>query len=308
MLLSVEESFFVWNLTGEQVNYRLQQSWNAGFDHRGPQDFEDPAVKRFAPYKCVAGNLLIVLVLSAAWILATFEIAEKTTQSSDTETMVQRAMGDLGTLVKRTFEIWAERDLFIIDRALGPGGLGTSTQSSGSASVAWTGALAPQLAKAKLRRRIFDPSAENNSKSAFEVGHGALDGLRAVTLVKAAQLIAISEAEGIELRLNVGYGGRLHPPDVMVEFGTVRSFSAHKTGLAFDVAVVRDKKLDYGPSEELSRVGAIGRALGLKWGGDFPRNKAWPHFEVPGHRETLIGLGASGKRAWRRRITDPGAR
>jgi len=266
------------------VNNRLQQRWKAGFGHRAAPDFESRRVQWLAVHTGPAATLLIVLGLLASGVVATFETAEKTTYRADAETLVQRAVRELGTIVEETVEIRAERDLLILDLVLRSERGGIGAEPNGSAHQTSNDTLAAQIAKAKLRRFICDPCPGHNARLAFGLEPSALYGLKAMTLVKAAQLIAMAEAEGIELRWIAGYGGRLHRPDVMKNPGTVRSFSIHNTGLAFDVAIVEDNELDYGPSAELSRVGVIGRALGLRWGGDFPRHKAWSHFEVPGAR------------------------
>lgn len=60
--------------------------------------------------------------------------------------------------------------------------------------------------------------------------------------------------------------------------------SYHNYGLAFDVVPEEYLKFtDWNPSGELwAKVGAIGKALGLEWGGDWPgKKKDLPHFQVP---------------------------
>ena len=56
--------------------------------------------------------------------------------------------------------------------------------------------------------------------------------------------------------------------------------SRHNHGLAFDVAFVKPPAADIfeGPWDE---VGAIGRELGLEWGGDWTSFVDKPHFQVP---------------------------
>lgn len=55
-------------------------------------------------------------------------------------------------------------------------------------------------------------------------------------------------------------------------------FSNHNFGIAFDIGVFRDGDyLEDGP--EYAKVGQLGRAIGLKWGGDWDGFKDEPHFE-----------------------------
>ncbi len=54
--------------------------------------------------------------------------------------------------------------------------------------------------------------------------------------------------------------------------------SNHNFSIAFDIGVFKDGKyLEDGP--EYKKVGAIGKALGFKWGGDWDGFKDEPHFE-----------------------------
>lgn len=53
--------------------------------------------------------------------------------------------------------------------------------------------------------------------------------------------------------------------------------SVHEFGRAFDVAIMGPRP--YEP-ELMGYVGQIGRALGLKWGGDFKSIDDKPHFEL----------------------------
>jgi peptidoglycan L-alanyl-D-glutamate endopeptidase CwlK len=56
--------------------------------------------------------------------------------------------------------------------------------------------------------------------------------------------------------------------------------SWHNFGLAFDVAVLVNGKPTWPTNEALwQKIGAIGKARGLTWGGDFTSIKDRPHFE-----------------------------
>lgn len=53
--------------------------------------------------------------------------------------------------------------------------------------------------------------------------------------------------------------------------------SIHESGRAFDVAIVGARPYD---PQLMQYVGQIGKALGLKWGGDFKNLDDTPHFEL----------------------------
>ncbi|MNU44069.1 Peptidoglycan L-alanyl-D-glutamate endopeptidase CwlK precursor [compost metagenome] len=50
---------------------------------------------------------------------------------------------------------------------------------------------------------------------------------------------------------------------------------------AFDIAFMRDGKASWSDLEPWSQAGALGRALGLEWGGDWKSFKDRPHFQLP---------------------------
>lgn len=85
--------------------------------------------------------------------------------------------------------------------------------------------------------------------------------------------------------------------------------SRHNHGLAFDVAFAKPPATDIfvGPWDE---VGAIGRDLGLEWGGDWTGFVDRPHFQVPSPfgvdvlRAANIGRLRRGIRAARANVTE----
>lgn len=70
--------------------------------------------------------------------------------------------------------------------------------------------------------------------------------------------------------------------------------SAHNLGLAFDVAPVVDGKLIFDDKALYAKLGAIGRSLGLTWGGDWQHFKDYPHFEL---RQKQDSAGARSENA-----------
>jgi peptidoglycan L-alanyl-D-glutamate endopeptidase CwlK len=93
----------------------------------------------------------------------------------------------------------------------------------------------------------------------------------------AERHIALCEAEGIELLVTFGcrslieqkalYAmGRTAPGKVVTNARP--GFSWHNFGRAYDVAVLTDGKPDW-TSKRYTRVGELGKSIGLIWGGDF---------------------------------------
>lgn len=64
---------------------------------------------------------------------------------------------------------------------------------------------------------------------------------------------------------------------------------------AFDIVILKDGKafwdvkasIDDDDIPDYVECGVIGRSLGLRWGGDFLKNKDYPHFELP---KTVINV------------------
>lgn len=56
--------------------------------------------------------------------------------------------------------------------------------------------------------------------------------------------------------------------------------SKHEIGEAIDCAPVKDGKIDWN-SPDFDKIGAIGKSMGLVWGGDFTKIKDKPHFQLP---------------------------
>ncbi|MDA8088306.1 MAG: M15 family metallopeptidase [Nitrospiraceae bacterium] len=57
--------------------------------------------------------------------------------------------------------------------------------------------------------------------------------------------------------------------------------SVHMFGCAFDVAILKDGKIDWQDTYSFERLGAVGESLGLRWGGRFTF-RDWGHFEYTG--------------------------
>lgn len=116
-----------------------------------------------------------------------------------------------------------------------------------------------------------------------------LAGLHPAVGSLGQQLVQRAAERGITLRITRGYvtfeeqdalyaRGRTAPgPRVTNAKGGQTS---HNFGIAIDVAPIVDGKVDYERRDLFETVGAIGRELGLTWGGDWKNFKDLPHFEL----------------------------
>jgi len=59
--------------------------------------------------------------------------------------------------------------------------------------------------------------------------------------------------------------------------------SLHCWGIAFDFVPVIGGKAIWNRIDLFDKVGALGKSIGLTWGGDFKSLKDRPHFEAPNH-------------------------
>jgi len=121
---------------------------------------------------------------------------------------------------------------------------------------------------------------------------------------KARQLIAKAHAEGIDLVVTQGLRtiaeqnalyaqGRTAPGKIVTKAKGGSSY--HNFGLAFDIAVRNaDGSIDWDTAKLYSRVGQLGKSIGLEWGDDFKSIKDTPHFQL------TFGLTLSQLRAGKR--------
>lgn len=58
--------------------------------------------------------------------------------------------------------------------------------------------------------------------------------------------------------------------------------SYHNYGLAFDCVPLVEGKAAWNRLDLFARLGQIGKAVGLEWGGDWPRLKDYVHFQWTG--------------------------
>jgi peptidoglycan LD-endopeptidase CwlK len=126
----------------------------------------------------------------------------------------------------------------------------------------------------------------------------SLDDLDPRVAAMCRQHIALCAAEGITLSVTFTYRsdetqaalyaqGRTVPGHIVTNAKPGESF--HNYGLAYDVVPLKpngaadwDTSNKTGAAKRWQRIGAIGKSLGLRWGGDFNSIKDLPHFEWSG--------------------------
>lgn len=112
--------------------------------------------------------------------------------------------------------------------------------------------------------------------------------------VKASKLVAACAEQGIKIIIcqtlrsreeqnalfSIGRRGR---PEEKKVTNVSYPNSMHCWGLAFDIAILVNGKVNYNRLDLFDKVGAIGEKLGLTWGGSWKNFVDRPHFEMPGH-------------------------
>jgi D-alanyl-D-alanine dipeptidase len=121
----------------------------------------------------------------------------------------------------------------------------------------------------------------------------------------AQQVLVNAANEGIDLIVTQGLRdnalqarlyaqGRTAPGAIVTNAPPGSSW--HNFGLAFDVAVLDANGKTTWPEDDAlwHRIGGIGKALGLDWGGDFHTIKDRPHFEY--HPNMSLAMARAGQR------------
>jgi peptidoglycan L-alanyl-D-glutamate endopeptidase CwlK len=123
---------------------------------------------------------------------------------------------------------------------------------------------------------------------------------------KAEALLAAAEAAGISLCVTQGYRSPAQQAALYAQGrnGDTRpqvtkappGYSWHEFRRAFDVAVLHDGKATWPNDVALwSRIGALGKAVGLEWGGDFKTIVDRPHFQDTGGMTLAQARAAKGQ-------------
>lgn len=113
-----------------------------------------------------------------------------------------------------------------------------------------------------------------------------LASLKPLVAEKAREFIRVAKEEGIEILITSGFRsiedqnklyeqGRSTKGSIVTNAKGGQSF--HNYGCAFDVVPIVNGKLDW--NYPFSKLGAIGEACGLEWGGRWPKFKDEPHFQ-----------------------------
>ncbi len=141
-------------------------------------------------------------------------------------------------------------------------------------------------------------------KELIERAEKKLVGVHPLVATKARQLIERAYREGINVIITQGLRtveeqnelyaqGRTKPGKIVTN--AKGGYSYHNYGLAFDFAVLNDDgSVSWNVDEKWKRVGAIGKSLGLEWGGDWKDFKDYPHFQY------TFGLSLADLRAGKR--------
>lgn len=115
-----------------------------------------------------------------------------------------------------------------------------------------------------------------------------LDGLTPDCRAKATAFLRACRNSGLEVALTSGLRTMAEQHALYLQIPKVTNAdageSAHNYGAAFDFAFVVNGSLSWDESLPWADAGAIGKNLGLVWGGDFHSFKDKPHFELENWR------------------------
>ncbi|WP_192949248.1 M15 family metallopeptidase [Anoxybacillus flavithermus] len=141
-------------------------------------------------------------------------------------------------------------------------------------------------------------------KELIERAEKKLVGVHPLVATKARQLIERAYKEGINIIITQGLRtieeqnelyaqGRTKPGKIVTN--AKGGYSYHNFGLAFDFAILNaDGSVNWNVDEKWKRVGALGKSLGLEWGGDWRDFPDYPHFQL------TFGLSLADLRAGKR--------
>lgn len=141
-------------------------------------------------------------------------------------------------------------------------------------------------------------------KELLEKADKKLRGVHPAVAAKARQLVTNAYKKGISVIITQGLRtieeqnelyaqGRTKPGKIVTN--AKGGYSYHNFGLAFDFAILKDDgSVSWNVDDKWKRVGAIGKSLGLEWGGDWKDFKDYPHFQY------TFGLSLADLRAGKR--------
>lgn len=116
-----------------------------------------------------------------------------------------------------------------------------------------------------------------------------LNGVHPVIVDKALQLVTKAHSEKIYIIITQGFRSIAEQDKLYAQGRTTSGsivtnakggYSYHNYGLAFDFAVLDNiSTVNWNVDNRWKRVGALGKSLGLEWGGDWTSFKDYPHFQ-----------------------------
>jgi len=132
-----------------------------------------------------------------------------------------------------------------------------------------------------------------------------LTDVNPIVVDKALQLVSLAFDKGFKLLITQGFRSYAYQNELYAQSRTQAQLNAvglknvvakpnepwatnarggysyHNFGLAFDFAVLdKDDKIDWDTVSKYNTVGALGKTLGLEWGGDWTKSKDRPHFQM----------------------------
>jgi peptidoglycan L-alanyl-D-glutamate endopeptidase CwlK len=142
--------------------------------------------------------------------------------------------------------------------------------------VAITQPLVERTAQAQGEAKRAQGEAE---RATSKLQSESLKGLVPEAAALAEELLRKARGQGIQARVISGYRSREQQLALYERHVTMAKVGTHNTGRAFDIGIFEDGKyLADSPKYEV--VGALGKEIGLVWGGDNRSFADKPHFET----------------------------
>jgi len=118
-----------------------------------------------------------------------------------------------------------------------------------------------------------------------------IDGLTPKVRLLAKNLIVQCQVQDITIKVIQGLRtkreqdllyakGRTIPGGIVTNARGGQSY--HNYGLAFDICLIDKKSCNWNSIKIYTKIGAIGRKLGLEWGGDWKMFRDYGHFQYTG--------------------------
>lgn len=153
-----------------------------------------------------------------------------------------------------------------------------------------TGRSDPLLTQAQSAATASIPKVPANLNLVTQVDAAKLQGTDPELATKAMQTLQEAREQGLDVSITEGYRslerqaqlyaqGRTTPGNIVTNARAGQS--KHNSGKAVDFGVFDNGKyVTRGSDPRYNQLGAIGKAQGLKWGGDFKNITDKPHFEL----------------------------